>query len=284
MDNIEIDATIVKDVASSVAQEQESPRNARTWKHFAELINTAWRKSAQSFIDVGRYLNEAKEELDRDQFNSLLKFKLAFSESTAKKLLGIARNPILSSHVNSLPPCYSTLYLLSQIDTEILLAALADGRVHPGMQRKDAVALRKPRDGEGDDGQDFESARNNASTSAPPNEFLEDWQCWTAEEKRTVLKQEGVDGLLELLKEDPAFRAELYDRVLGLQVALASPVVASKSSRNLLTNLTGILHWALGQDDPASGAQALKIIKAKLTVNKRDPKDIYFTFAKTAKR
>jgi hypothetical protein len=183
--------------------------------------------------------------------------------------------------VNSLPPCYSTLYLLSQIDTKILLAALADGRVHPGMQRKDAVALRKPKDDEGDDGQD---SGNIASTSAPPNEFLEDWQCWTAAEKRTVLKHEGVYGLLELLKEDPAFLSELYDRVLGLQVALASPVVASKSSKNLLTNLTGTLHWALGQDDPASGAQALKIIKAKLTVNKRDPKDIYFSFAKTAKR
>jgi hypothetical protein len=44
------------------------------------------------------------------------------------------------------------------------------------------------------------------------------------------------------------------------------------------------MHWALGQDDPASGAQALKIIKGKLIANKRDPNDICLSFAKTAKR
>jgi hypothetical protein len=284
--NIEIENTTVKDDRSSIEQEQESSRNARTWRDFAELINAAWRKSAQSFVDVGQYLIEAKEELARDQYDSLLKFKIAFSQSTAKKLICIGRNRILGSHVNRLPGCYSTLYLLSQIDDKLLKAALANGRIHPGMQRKDAVALRKPKNDEGDDGQDYsnEPARNIASPAAPPHEFLEDWQCWTAEEQRTVLKHEGVDGLLELLKEDAAFLAELYDRVIGLQVALASPVVASKSSKNLLTNLTGTLHWALGKDDPASGAQALKIIKAKLIVNKRDPKDICFSFAKTAKR
>jgi hypothetical protein len=131
---------------------------------------------------------------------------------------------------------------------------------------------------------EIKSSTGVANTPTPSNELLEYWKIATAEEKRVVLKHEGVDALLELQKDDADFLANLYDRVIGLQVALASPVVASNSSKNLLTNLTGTMHWALGQDDPASGAQALKIIKGKLIANKRDPNDICLSFAKTAKR
>ena len=123
-----------------------------------------------------------------------------------------------------------------------------------------------------------------ANGATRSNELLEFWQIATAEEKLRVLMHEGVDGLLELFKGDRVFLSKFYGRVIGLQVALASPVVASTSSKKLLTNLTGTMHWALGQDDPAAGVQGLTIIKAKLSANGREPKDICFNFAKNTRR
>ena len=37
-----------------------APRNTRGWRKFAELINTAWRKGAGAFLEVGRHLIQAK--------------------------------------------------------------------------------------------------------------------------------------------------------------------------------------------------------------------------------
>jgi hypothetical protein len=91
-----------------------------------------------------------------------------------------------------------------------------------------------------------------------------------------------VADLMELLSD--AQRADLFDRVVGQQIAQASPVTATANSKRLLTNLTGTLHWGLGRADPADGAQCLKIIAAKLSANKRDPKDICLAFAKPARR
>ena len=84
---------------------------------------------------------EAKTELSSGDFRILLK-KLLFNGSTAKKLICIAKNALLSSHVNSLPPCYTTLYHLSQVPERVLEDAFEDGTIHPGMSRKDAAALK----------------------------------------------------------------------------------------------------------------------------------------------
>ena len=156
----------------------------------------------------------------------------------------------------------------------------------------DAVADEGPDHGVDRDGADHdqgapaESCKDMAGANGATrsNELLEFWQIATAEEKLRVLMHEGVDGLLELFKGDRVFLSKFYGRVIGLQVALASPVVASTSSKKLLTNLTGTMHWALGQDDPAAGVQGLTIIKAKLSANGREPKDICFNFAKNTRR
>lgn len=265
---------IVATVADVNTETTPALPNCRSWQDYAELINGTWRKSAEAFFITGQYLIEAKEELTRDEYSALLKLRLDFDTSTAKKLICIAHNRILGAHVHRLPPCWSTIYELTKLEDDALRAAFSEAKISPKMMRKDAIALRKPsKDKAGE-------SEKSTEPSAQP-ELLEYWQMATADEQRAVLKHHGVDGVLELLKDD---LSELYDRVIGLQVALASPVVASKSSKKLLTNLTGTLHWALGQDDPASGAQALKIIRAKLAANKRDPKDVCFSFAKNARR
>jgi hypothetical protein len=258
--------------------------NSRSPKDFAELINGAWRKGAEAFVEVGQYLVEAKAELDRDQYKSLMK-ELALSESTIKKLVCIGRNSLLSSHVNSLPPHLTTLYALSQIDRKTLETAIADGRIHPGMERKDAAALRKSKndDVSEETGRSDNTGEAATETATRPTELLEYWQVATVEEQCGVLRHVGVAGLLELLKDDRELLAELYDRILGLQLTLAAPVIPSKPAKKLLVNLTGTFHWALGRDDAVSGAQGLKIIKAKLAANNRDPRDVCLAFVRKAK-
>jgi hypothetical protein len=54
----------------------------------------------------------------------------------------IAKHPVLSkaTHVSCLPPEWGTLYELTKLDDAILERALAEGRIHPDLQR-DVAAL-----------------------------------------------------------------------------------------------------------------------------------------------
>jgi hypothetical protein len=133
--------------AVPVAEEVVDTANVmttRSAKDFAELINGAWRKGAEAFIAAGQFLIEAKAELDRDQFNSLIERELDFDASVARKLLCVAGKTVLRAHVHKLPPHWSTLYELSKVEDKVIDAAVADGRISPKMQREQAVALRKP--------------------------------------------------------------------------------------------------------------------------------------------
>ena len=123
--------------------------NARAWKVFADLINTSWRKGAPAIIETSRNILDAQAELDRDVFESLTRRHLDCGASVARKLLCVAKNPIICAHGHKLPPCWTTIYELTKLEDDVLKAALADGTIHPGMERKDATALRHP-GGEGD--------------------------------------------------------------------------------------------------------------------------------------
>jgi Type III restriction enzyme, res subunit len=70
--NIESEPAVVKDDSAAVS-------NARSWKDFAAAINAAWRKGPEAIIEAARYTCEAGEELDRDQFETRLKFRLALA-------------------------------------------------------------------------------------------------------------------------------------------------------------------------------------------------------------
>ena len=109
------------------------------WRNFVTLINGSWRKGAADFIACSRHLIATSA---RDAFNVMVKSKLDFDDSVAR-LMHIASNETLCSHVNRLPPCWSTLYYVSQLSESALKAAFADGRIHPGLMRKDAIGLKR---------------------------------------------------------------------------------------------------------------------------------------------
>jgi hypothetical protein len=110
--------------------------NVRSKRFFEEAIAAEWRKNVDGIIKTGKFLLDAKEELDRDVFGAL---KLPFDLRVSQMLRRIASHPVISDakHASRLPACWRTLYELTRIDDDLLRAALADGRIHPALQRKD---------------------------------------------------------------------------------------------------------------------------------------------------
>ena len=118
--------------------------NRRGWQFHAERINAAWGKQVESIFETSRYLVEAHDEMDRSAFETMVHQKLIVSPSTARKLIVIARDPVLinCARWHKLPPSWGTLYELTKLPAEALRAKLNDGSINPKTERKDVAAWR----------------------------------------------------------------------------------------------------------------------------------------------
>jgi hypothetical protein len=118
--------------------------NKRDWKWHRDRIAAAWGKQVESIIETGRVLLGAKEELEHGSFLAMVKLELPFGRHVAQRVMKIAQNPILSKgdHGRLLPPSYQTLYELTKLPNDILVAKLKDGSIHPKLERKDVRAMR----------------------------------------------------------------------------------------------------------------------------------------------
>jgi hypothetical protein len=222
----------------------DSASNTRSWRMFAELINDNWGRGADHFIACGQHLLAAKEELAKDAFAVMIKAKLAFDASVARRLMRIASNHTLCSHANRLPPCWTSLYELSKLNNDVLEAKLADGTIHPGMQRKDASALCKP--------------KSQAKTAAvPKSEILAVWKAASVDQRRHFLDQLGRDGLCAAMSAE--LQADLRDHIISVTIAGAS------KSTSFATYATDKLHTALRcAEQPEPDAEGLKHMVAAL--------------------
>jgi hypothetical protein len=216
---------------------EDTTSNARSVKDFVQLIKTAWRRRAGDFIACGRYLVEAKAELaNTNDYNAMLK-QLDFNANTVKKLVCIGNDGILSSHVNSLPPCWSTLYCLTQLPQDVLKAAIADGRVHPRISRADAIALNPAKK---TTAKSAATAKPSATTNSPDLSMI--WKIASAEQRRAFLDQLGRAELCAAMSD--ALKADLRDRILG--------VMATKPS-DFATYATGKFLSALASSEKPTG-------------------------------
>lgn len=214
--------------------------NARPWTFFVDRVNGLWRKGAGDFIRCGESLIEAKAELPTDAYRAMLK-KLLFNDSTVKKLVCIAKNTTLSasSHVNRLPPCWSTLYALSQVPESVLKDALADGRIHSGMSRRDATALKPVKKTA------TKPATAEPSMSTPADLTIDVWESFPKDQRRALFDQLGREGLCADMS--PTLLADLRDHVVGLAVAGASK--SSVFARYCTDKLQSALYCA-GRPEP----------------------------------
>jgi hypothetical protein len=120
-------------------------RNARTRKEFATLINTSWRKSVTAIIEAGRWLIEAKAELEHGEFQQMIEDDLDFGSRTAEMLMRIAAHPVISNakYVSHLPPSWGTLYEIAclPVDEETLVSWMQSDIIHNGITRAEVKKL-----------------------------------------------------------------------------------------------------------------------------------------------
>jgi hypothetical protein len=116
---------------------------------WAERITNAYGDSVSAIIEVGRQLVQAKGECGHGGWGELTgettgKPLLPFSHRTARRIMAIANNAAISNraHVSDLPASWGTLAVLASMDADDIEAAIADGTIHPEMERKDAEALK----------------------------------------------------------------------------------------------------------------------------------------------
>jgi len=166
--------------------------NARPWSEHRDLINGAWAKGAASYIEAAKHLVDAKAELSRDEFKSLITLhELNFDPSVSRKLLCIGENRLLCcAPGHKLPPGWTIAYELSKVKDDVLKAALADGRVHPRMKRKDAVELHTPT-----------RPKKPAAPAVEPETLSEHWRRVPAE-LTTLLNDVGFTGVREAMSEE----------------------------------------------------------------------------------
>jgi len=117
---------------------------------WAERIAAAWQASLAGIFEAGRLLIAAKADLGHGEFEQMIETELPFKPSTAQRLMIIARDQRLSNpaHGQLFPPSWRTLYELTKLPDEEFEAKIADGSIHPEMQRKDvARETRRARQG-----------------------------------------------------------------------------------------------------------------------------------------
>lgn len=128
----------------------ESVADVGTAEHWAPLVAADWRASVAAIVATGRRLLEAEKACGHGEYGRLFKGHknsviepVPFSERTSQRLRKIAKNPLLANptHGSDLPASWRTLAELSRLKPKRLLAEIKAGRVHPEMERSDALAL-----------------------------------------------------------------------------------------------------------------------------------------------
>jgi len=118
--------------------------------YWAPRINTEWRKSVEGIIGVGRQLIAAKEACEHGEFLRLFKGHdnavsdpVRFSANTAEILMKVANHPVLSKSeiAQTLPQSWYTLYELTKLEDEQIVAGIKSGEITPDMTRSQAAAL-----------------------------------------------------------------------------------------------------------------------------------------------
>jgi hypothetical protein len=110
---------------------------------YAQRITACQRKSVESIIECGRLLIAAKDELKHGEFLKMVDANLPFKRSSAQAFMRIAADGRITNnqHAGCLPAHWSTLVKLTQLPGAAFEARIADGTIHPGLERRPAVEM-----------------------------------------------------------------------------------------------------------------------------------------------
>jgi hypothetical protein len=115
----------------------DRPQTPHEW---AQHIRGHFAKAVEGAVGAGQGLIDAKGALAHGEYETMVVDELRMSTGTARKLAAIASNRVIAdrSHENALPPAWTTLYALSQMEPDDLAAAIEQGDVWPTMERRHA--------------------------------------------------------------------------------------------------------------------------------------------------
>jgi hypothetical protein len=132
-------------LAIAPVSDRVAPRN-NSVPRWIDYIAPDFVQSNVSTIAGAKKLIEAKKALrkSRDSFRALVE-ALGMDLDKAERLMVIARHPVLSdsAHARNLPLSWMTQFTLAKISAEVLAQLIADGTVHPELERKEAERLVK---------------------------------------------------------------------------------------------------------------------------------------------
>lgn len=113
---------------------------------WAEAITARWQDSVETIIDVGQMLIEAKDSLPHGEFGAMCKDDLLWSPSTSRRLMSVARHPVLSNcaHGHNLPASWRTLYELTKLPEQVVEEGINNGDITPEITRRGVKRLEKP--------------------------------------------------------------------------------------------------------------------------------------------
>jgi len=120
-------------------------------EYWARKINADWRKSVETVVGVGKTLIEAKSKCKHGEFLRMFKGNddsvddpVPFGEKTAERLMSVASHKVLSNgaHAHHLPQSWMTLYELTHLDDEQIIAGIKAGEINPETTRAQASSLR----------------------------------------------------------------------------------------------------------------------------------------------
>ena len=109
-----------------------------------QRISGAWQKSRAAVFEAGRWLIDAKADLEHGEFEEMIENDLPFSRGTAERLMLVASDRRLrkAAHGPHLPTSWRTLYEITKLSDKQLERGIKKKIIRPDMERKDVEKLR----------------------------------------------------------------------------------------------------------------------------------------------
>ena len=142
---------------------------------YVERITESLRESVEKILNTSQLLVESEDNLTEIEFVDLVSL-LPISQSTISKLLLIGRNKYLPTKTNSLPPHWTTIYEISQLEETEFDDGVREGFINPSSTKRDIDLFRSrfttnDDDTNDDDTNDDDTNVSTLGTIAIPSSF-----------------------------------------------------------------------------------------------------------------
>lgn len=113
-------------------------------EHTVERIRSLWDHARDTFVEIGRWLNAAKQALDHGDWEDMVEREMPFTPARARQLRQVAE--FVDSNIipaERLPP-YDTIILeLSKLSPDELAKAQRENLVRPDVRRAEIQEFRR---------------------------------------------------------------------------------------------------------------------------------------------